>query len=124
MTPWPIRRAGYLGGPRRVIDAGYGGEAPALWSTLMGWVAAGGLVMALALTVFPLSVAGSLIGGRVLAAGSSRWEGAIPPRPGVAAVLGPLGVLVIVIGMYGATTLGFETMRALPVEAVGAGHGH
>ena len=124
MTPWPIRRAGYLGVPRRVIDAGYGGEAPALWSTLMGWVAAGGLVMALALTVFALSVAGALIGGRVLAAGSSRWEGAIPPRPGVAAVLGPLGVLVIVIGMYGATTLGFETMRALPVEAVGAGHGH
>ena len=116
--------AGYMGVPRRVIDAGYGGEAPALWPALMGWVAAGGLVMALALTVFALSVAGSLMGGRPALAGSSRWEGAIPPRPGAAAVVGPLGVLVIVIGMYGATTLGFETMRALPVEAVGAGHGH
>lgn len=116
--------AGYLGVPRRVIDAGYGGEAPPLWSSLMGWVARGGLVMALALTVFALSVAGSLIGSRAAPTCSSRWHGATPPRPGAAALVGPLGVLIIVIGMYGATTLGFETMRALPVEAVGAGHGH
>ena len=116
--------AGYLGVPRRVIDAGYGGEAPALWPALMGWVAAGGLVMAVALTVLALSVAGSLIGRRTAPTGSPRWEGAMPPRPGAAAVAGPLGVLVIVIGMYGATTLGFEAMRALPVEAVGAGHAH
>ncbi|WP_210880327.1 cbb3-type cytochrome c oxidase subunit I [Roseovarius autotrophicus] len=117
--------AGYLGVPRRVIDAGYGGEAPALWATLMGGVAAGGLVMALALVVFALSVAASLLPGRAKAvAMSPRWDGIAPPRAGAAALVGPLGVLVIVIGMYGATATGFELMRALPVEAVGAGHGH
>lgn len=117
--------AGYMGLPRRVIDAGYGGEAPALWATLMGWVAAGGLVMALALVVFALSVAATLLPGRATAAAiSPRWGGSAPPRPGAAALVGPLGVLVIVIGMYGATAAGFELMRALPVEAVGGGHAH
>ena len=115
--------AGYLGVPRRVIDAGYDGAAPTLWAVLMGWVAAGGLVMALALVGFALSVAGSLIGGRAGTA-STRWDGTRAPQVGAAALVGPLAVLVIVIGMYGATTLGFEMMRALPVEAVGAGHAH
>jgi cytochrome c oxidase subunit I len=115
--------AGYLGVPRRVIDAGYEDTAPALWAVLMGWVAAGGLIMALALVGFAMSVAGSLIGGRA-STGSSRWDTAQEPQPGAAALVGPLAVLVIVIGMYGATILGFEMMRALPIEAVGAGHAH
>ena len=89
----------------------------------MGWVAAGGLVMALALVGFAVSVAGSLIGGRASTA-STRWDGMRAPQAGAAALVGPLAVLVIVIGMYGATALGFEMMRALPVEAVGAGHAH
>ncbi|MCC5980026.1 MAG: hypothetical protein JJU21_18360, partial [Salinarimonas sp.] len=97
----------------------------ALWATLMGWVAAGGLVMALALVVFALSVAATLLPGRAsVAAMSPRWDGIAPPQPGAAALVGPLGVLVIVIGMYGATAVGFEMMRALPVEAVGGGHAH
>ncbi|ATX65034.1 cbb3-type cytochrome c oxidase subunit I [Roseinatronobacter bogoriensis] len=115
--------AGYIGVPRRVIDAGYDDAAPTLWAALMGWVAAGGLVMALALVGFALSVAGALIGGRASIA-STRWDGMRAPQASAAAFVGPLAVLVIVIGMYGATTLGFEMMRALPVEAVGAGHAH
>ena len=35
--------AGYLGLPRRVMDATYGGEAPAIWGTLMALVAGGGV---------------------------------------------------------------------------------
>ncbi len=117
--------AGYLGVPRRVIDAGYAGDAPALWSTLMGWVAAGGLLMALALAAFALSVAATLLPWRAsMTALSPRWGNVVPPRPGASALVGPLGVMVIVLGMYGATAVGFEMMRALPVEATGGGHAH
>lgn len=116
--------AGYLGVPRRVIDAGYGGEAPTVWFALMGWVAAGGLVMALALSAFAISVAATLLPGRANAVPALYWDAAIPPRPGAAALVGPLAVLVIVIGMYGATIAGFEIMRALPITAVGGGHAH
>lgn len=117
--------AGYLGVPRRVIDAGYGGDAPALWPALMGGVATGGLLMALALSAFALSVAATLLPGRMRATAlSPAWHITTPPRPGAAALVGPLAVLVIVFGMYGATATGFELMRALPIEAVGGGHAH
>jgi len=117
--------AGYLGVPRRVIDAGYGGEAPALWSALMGWVAAGGVLMALALTAFALSVAATLLPLRARrAAPPPHWDAVVQPRPGTAALIGPLAVLVIVLGMYGATAAGFQIMRSLPIAAAGGGHAH
>lgn len=116
--------AGYMGVPRRVIDAGYGGDAPALWPALMGWVAGGGLLMALALAAFSLSVAATLLPGRATVPPLPHWDAAITPRPGAAALVGPLAVLVIVIGMYAATATGFELMRALPIEAAGGAHGH
>lgn len=116
--------AGIMGVPRRVIDTGYGGEAPALWPALMGGVATGGLLMALALTGFALSVAATLLPGRMVVAPNRHWDGTIVPRPGAAALVGPLAVMVIVIGMYAATAAGFELMRALPIEAAGAGHAH
>jgi cytochrome c oxidase subunit I len=116
--------AGYMGVPRRVIDTGYGGDAPAFWPMLMGGVAAGGLLMAVALTAFALSVAATLLPGRATVPASPHWDAAIPPRPGAAALVGPLAVLVIVIGMYAATATGFELMRALPIEAAGGGHAH
>ncbi|MDP2086600.1 MAG: cbb3-type cytochrome c oxidase subunit I, partial [Gemmobacter sp.] len=117
--------AGLRGLPRRVIDSDYGGEAPAVWGTLMGWVAAGGVVMALALGAFALSVAATLMPWRRgSAAPFARWTDGAAHRPGGAAWVGPLAVLVIVLGMYGATATGFEVMRALPVEAASAAHGH
>jgi cytochrome c oxidase subunit I len=117
--------AGYLGVPRRVIDAGYGGEAPTLWPLLMGWVAGGGLLMALALTGLALSLAATLLPGRARVQSlPARWSATTPPRAGFAALVGPLAVLVIVAGMYGATAAAFELMRALPIEAAGVGHAH
>jgi cytochrome c oxidase subunit I len=116
--------AGYLGVPRRVIDAGYGGEAPALWQGLMTVVAVGGTVMALALVVLALAVARCLLPGRAsVLPERERWSGAIP-SPGAAAVLGPLSVLLIVVAMYGATAAAFEVMLGLPVDATGGGHAH
>lgn len=119
--------AGYLGVPRRVIEVSYGGEAPALWPTLMAIVAVGGSLMALALLVFAAGVAVSLVPKR-----SAQPQGDRPPtvdwgetfiRAGTAAWAGPISVLVIVLAMYGFTALGFELMQTLPVTALGgAGH--
>ncbi|MDZ4093456.1 MAG: cbb3-type cytochrome c oxidase subunit I [Paracoccaceae bacterium] len=119
--------AGYLGVPRRVIDVSYGGEAPALWQTLMAIVGIGGSLMALALMVFALGVAAALPPRRSAAPAQAAlpvvfWQ-APPPGTRSAAWTGPVAMLVIVLAMYGFTTLGFELMQALPVTAVGgAGH--
>jgi len=119
--------AGYLGVPRRVMDVSYGGEAPALWQTLMAVVGIGGSVMALALMVFALGVAAALLPGRSAAPAQPAlpvvvWE-APPPDARRAAWTGPVAILVIVLAMYGFTVLGFEVMQNLPVTAVG-GSGH
>lgn len=116
--------AGYLGVPRRVMDVGYGGEAPTLWQPLMVIVAVGGSLMALALLVFATGVARSLLpGGRSTEAQPVvAWgEMSLPVRTG--AWTGPAAVLVIVVGMYGFTAVGFELMQNLPVLAAG-GTGH
>ncbi|WP_145109848.1 cbb3-type cytochrome c oxidase subunit I [Cereibacter sediminicola] len=115
--------AGYLGVPRRVLDASYGGEAPAIWGQLMPVVAGGGIVMALSIALYALALAACLLPQRPAAAPVTlAWAG--PIRPGVAALAGPLSILAIVIGMYGFTALGFELMRALPIEATGGTGGH
>jgi cytochrome c oxidase subunit 1 len=118
--------AGYLGVPRRVMGIGYGGEAPEIWSVLMGFVGMGGSLMALALLVYALGVARSLLQGRSdRAAGtlSVIYLGASSPAGRTAAWTGPIAIFVIVLGMYGFTALGFELMQALPLVASGGG-GH
>lgn len=117
--------AGYQGVPRRVIEIGYGGEAPAFWHTLMMLVAAGGTLMAFALLVFAVGVAAVLLPRkqRVAAAPGGlaiNWSG-VKPTPGAAAWLGPVSVFAIVAGMYVFTVIGFELMQSLPVAAIGGG---
>lgn len=115
--------AGYFGVPRRVLDTSYGGEAPAIWTSLMLAVAGGGVVMATAVALFALSIAACLLPRQQGAAPVTLgWAGSV--RPGMAAVVGPLSILTIVLAMYGFTALGFELMQALPVAAAGGGHGH
>ncbi|MDP1668106.1 cbb3-type cytochrome c oxidase subunit I [Phaeovulum sp.] len=119
--------AGYLGVPRRVMDISYGGEAPAYWQALMATVGAGGSVMALALTVFAAGVAMALMPRRIgatvgLPDTGLGWGAAAIPA-GTKAWVGPLAILVIVLAMYGFTTIGFELMQSLPLTASGgAGH--
>ena len=119
--------AGYLGVPRRVIEVSYGGEAPVLWQTLMAIMGVGGSLMALALLVFTAGVAAAIVPKRSATAPQLALPvpelGAVPLRAGVAAWTGPIAMLVIVLAMYGFTTLGFELMQSLPVTAVG-GSGH
>jgi cytochrome c oxidase subunit 1 len=117
--------AGYIGVPRRVIDIGYAGEAPAAWAWLMGIVAAGGTVMAIAIGLLGLSLAACLLPRRRSydEAATHAWGGS-SLRPGASALVGPLSVLVIVAAMYGFTAIGFEMMKALPLGAIGGGHGH
>jgi cytochrome c oxidase subunit I len=117
--------AGYIGVPRRVIDIGYAGEAPAAWDWLMGGVAAGGTVMAVAIGLLGLSLVACLLPLRRSKVEAARcaW-GDSPLRPDASALLGPLGVFAIVAAMYGFTAIGFEMMKALPLGAVGGGHVH
>lgn len=117
--------AGYMGVPRRVIDIGYGGEAPAIWSTLMGLVGMGGSVMALALLAYAVGVFLSILRlrGSQLAPVPANLLGKTVPADRTAAWTGPVAILVIVAAMYGFTVVGFELMQNLPVVASGgAGH--
>lgn len=117
--------AGYLGVPRRVMDVTYGGEAPALWQSLMAVVGIGGTVMAVALFVFAAGVAASMLPRRRSVEPSGlgvSWEGAAALR-GSAAWTGPASILAIVAAMYLFTATGFELLQSLPFTAVGgAGH--
>jgi len=114
--------AGYMGVPRRVMDVTYGGEAPALWSTLMGLVGAGGSIMALALLAYAATVLASIFGRQEADRGkrisSIHWDAL--PTGRTAAWTGPLSILVIAIAMYGFSTLGFELLQAVPLIATGA----
>ncbi len=117
--------AGYMGVPRRVMDVTYGGEAPAVWSTLMALVGVGGTIMALSLVVYAATVLASLF-GRPKAADVSSFalvQWANLPVGRNAAWTGPLSILVIAVAMYGFTVLGFELLQAVPVAAAGSmGH--
>lgn len=117
--------AGFMGVPRRVIEIDYGGEAPAIWATLMGLVGVGGGVMALALLTFAFGVFCSMFGARrpSIEAGRGPLLGTAVLDDRTAVWTGPLAVLVIVVAMYGFTILGFELMQSLPVAASG-GSGH
>ncbi|MCL4765754.1 MAG: cbb3-type cytochrome c oxidase subunit I [Hyphomicrobiaceae bacterium] len=117
--------AGYLGVPRRVIDVGYAGEAPALWKPLMAAVGVGGTVMALAIFVFAAGVAAALLprGAGQADAGPTVGWGGMGLKPGANAWVGPVSVLLIVGGMYVFTSIAFELMQSLPLAASG-GSGH
>jgi len=113
--------AGYMGVPRRVMDVTYGGEAPAVWSTLMGFVGLGGTVMALSLLAYAAIALASVFGRSETAEASYRapvqWE-ALPVGRN-AAWTGPVSILVIAVAMYGFSTLGFELLQAVPLIATG-----
>ena len=119
--------AGYLGVPRRVMDASYQNQAPALWRTLMAIVALGGATMATGLTVFAAGIAASLWPRRAVVPAAARltvsWGGSAVAADYTAWV-GPLAVLVIVLAMYAFSAVGFELMQALPISATGSGAGH
>ena len=119
--------AGFAGVPRRTFDIGYGGEAPALWHTLMAGVGLGGTLFAAGLSVLVFGVARSLLARRREGAAAPprvAW-GDAPPRPGVAAWVGPAAVIVTVAAMALFTVVAFELMHALPLIASGGGgHSH
>jgi len=111
--------AGLSGMPRRVLDAGYDGAAPALWTGLSPVIAIGAVVMAASLIVH----VGVLTASALVGAPERQAQ---TPQPAVAAdemVLrrpawtAPLAVAVLVAGMYAATLVAFAILRALPIAA-------
>src|SRR5690606_25559369 len=56
--------AGLAGVPRRVVDVGYDGTAPALWQSLMILVGSGGVLFATGLSVSLYGVARTLLPAR------------------------------------------------------------
>ncbi len=120
--------AGYAGAPRRVMDIGYGGEAPALWQTLMIFVGIGAVFMAATLAIYVYGLARTLFGGvrlvgaEIMALPAASWGGAAIGRH--AAWVGPLSVIVIIVGMYVFTALAFEIMEGMPIVAGEASGGH
>ncbi len=118
--------AGFVGVPRRTFDISYGGDAPALWHTLMSAVGIGGTVFAIGLTVLVIGVARSLfqkIGDVTNQQPEVSW-GNTPARASAAAWVGPLGVLVMVLAMAVFTVVAFELMNALPLIVIGGSGGH
>jgi cytochrome c oxidase subunit 1 len=117
--------AGLLGMPRRVLDAGYDGAAPAAWLALSSALGAGAVVMALALLLYVLGLARAL-----LAPTSGRFAAVAPialAAPDGAAIrqaawTGPLSVGVLVVAMYAMTALAFALLRALPLTGTGGSH--
>lgn len=113
--------AGYLGVPRRMLDVGYEGAAPGIWALLLSAVGIGGVVMALALLVYVFGLVRS-----ALPRASTRAAAPLPEVDlgGVAldrsrAWTGPLSILVLIGVMAIFTMLAFETMKALPLAAIG-----
>ena len=117
--------AGYLGVPRRLFDVAYEGNAPEVWGTLMAVVGVGAVFMSLALAVYVVGLVMTLF-GRAGEAGAETAELPVVSWGGAAvgaqaAWAGPLSVVVLVVGMYAFTALGFELMQSLPIVATG-GH--
>ena len=115
--------AGFLGVPRRIIDIGYDGAAPAIWRPFMAMVGAGGVLFASALAVSVFGVLRSLVPARRdrAAPREPRPRPAIRPDAPTAAWTGPVAVVLLVAAMYGATIGAFELMQSLPVTASGGG---
>jgi cytochrome c oxidase subunit I len=117
--------AGLMGMPRRMLDVGFAGAAPAAWLTLSQLIALGGLVMAAGLLLHALALGASLLAGRRAEARPAVAALAVP-GPAVwrqAALSGPLSVALLVGLMYVMTVAAFELSRSLPLQAIGGG-GH
>lgn len=116
--------AGGLGGmPRRVLDAGYDGMAPAAWRVVSAALGAGGAAMAAGVLAYALALLAALArAGR--AALPAPAPQAPPDRAAVrqSAWAAPASVAALILAIYAATALAFELMRALPVVASGSGH--
>jgi cytochrome c oxidase subunit 1 len=114
--------AGLAGLPRRVMDAGYDGGAPADWAVLTTILALAGVVMAVGLLAYASTIAATWL----RRSPERRAVAALPPAPEgplVAAWGGPAAVLALLLAMYAATAVAFELMQALPIAASGgAGH--
>jgi cytochrome c oxidase subunit I len=115
--------AGYLGVPRRMLDITYEGAAPAAWPILLVVIGIGGTIMALALLVYVFGLLRTAM-PRVSTSVDLRL-----PEVNLAGVAfdttrawtGPLSILVLVGAMALLTVLAFETMKALPLIAIGGG---
>lgn len=114
---------GLAGLPRRVLDAGYDGLAPAAWRAVSAALGIGGAAMAAGVLAYALA----------LLAGLARLGAAAPPAPAreaapdAAAIRhsawsAPASVAVLMLAIYAATAFAFDLMRALPVQASGSGH--
>ncbi len=117
--------AGYLGAPRRAFDIDYFGAAPGAWATLMTFVGIGATFMTIGLAIYVYGIARSLMGD-VRTAGQGvgelsvvSWGGGTIGRQ--TAWVGPLAVLVLIVAMFGFTSLAFEIINDIPIIAVG-GH--
>jgi cytochrome c oxidase subunit I len=119
--------AGLMGMPRRMLDVGFAGAAPAAWLTLSQVIALGGLIMAAGLLLYALTLGAALVPrGRAAPSGLSAPPVLAAPGPAVwrqAALSGPLSVAVLVAAMYVMTVVAFELSRSLPVLVIGGG-GH
>jgi cytochrome c oxidase subunit 1 len=115
--------AGLAGVPRRVVDIGYDGAAPALWQSFMALVGAGGVLFATGLAVSVFGVVCSLVPSGKAAAVDVVSPPAATAAAGSPAWTGPGAILVLVVAMYAATIGAFELMQSLPVAATGGG-GH
>lgn len=118
--------AGFMGVPRRVVDIGYDGAAPAQWRNLMTLLGAGGVLFAAGLSVSVYGVARSLVPSRRRAASqaepNTRWT-KLPVVKAAPAWTGAVAIAALVVAMYGATIGAFELLQALPIVLSGAsGH--
>ena len=126
--------AGYHGVPRRIFDLSYHVDetlehidAPFVWGTLMGVVAAGSLLMALVLVTYIYALLRMLfcrnreIGVDVADLPTVAWSSPAATRQ--RAWVGPLSVFGMVAAMYGFTALSFEILQNVPILTTGFG-GH
>ena len=117
--------AGLQGMPRRVLDAGYDGAAPAAWLSLSAAMGVGAGVMALALLAHVGVLTGSLLRRDPALADIPAVDLAAPAGTAArqAAWTAPLSVAVLVAAMSALTALSFAVIRALPlVGQSGGGH--
>lgn len=116
--------AGVQGMPRRVLDAGYEGVAPAAWTMLSQVIGAGATVMAVGLVLLALGTALPLVGmGRITARAKPVLEPAPEPLAlRQAAWSGSASVALLLLLMGVATWAAFALMTSLPAIAGGGGH--
>ncbi len=125
--------AGYHGIPRRVFKLGYHVDdivehvdPPFIWGTLMGFVGAGSLVMTVVLFIYIYALfrmlfsANRTIGVDVDDLRVVDWSGTVVGRQ--SAWVGPLGIVVMVSGMYFFTILSFKILDSVPILTAAGGH--